>query len=285
MNGILSLALAITFSSGVAMTMKVANTGGLKLGQFLAVNYLVCSLGLLVRGAWQASSGPESPLVWSLGIFVGFMYVLALWLFDRAISVAGLALSTTLMRLSAALPTLGSLLLFAESTTVYQIAGLILAFSCLPLASRAPLHLGPSEKPVWGGIVWGLLLFTVYGVTDFAFKVQAELVPLADPDRFMATIFATALLLTFPQLFRGGRPGRRCLFWGAVLGVTNVLATHFWIRTLARLPGATAYPTLALGVIALTTLASLLVWRERLRPANYAFLALAGVAVVLINLG
>ena len=112
MNGLLALALAITFSSGVAMTMKVANASGLKLGQFLAVNYLVCSLGLLARGAWQGPAGPDSPLVWSLGIFVGFMYVLSLWLFDRAISAAGLALSTTLMRLSAALPTAGSLLLF-----------------------------------------------------------------------------------------------------------------------------------------------------------------------------
>ena len=147
------------------------------------------------------------------------------------------------------------------------------------------MRIEKAGKPVWGGIVWGLLLFAVYGVTDFIFKVQAELVPLADPDTFMATIFTTALILTFPQLFRGTRPGKGCLFWGAVLGTTNVLATHFWIRTLAHLPGATAYPTLALGVIAMTTLASLLVWRERLRPANFAFLALAGVAVVLINLG
>jgi multidrug transporter EmrE-like cation transporter len=285
MNGILSLALAITFSSGVAMTMKVANTSGLKLGQFLAVNYLVCSLGLLARGAWQTPPGPDSALVWSLGIFVGFMYVLSLWLFDRAISATGAGHSTTLMRLSAALPTVGSLLIFAEPTTVYQVVGLVLAFACLPLASKTPVRLDASGNSAWGGIVWGLLLFTVYGVTDFTFKVQAELVPSTDPDTFMATIFTTSLLLTFPQLFKGARPGMACIFWGVVLGTTNVLATHFWIRTLAQLPGATAYPTLALGVIVLTTLAGLLVWRERLRPANYAFLALAGVAVVLINLG
>jgi multidrug transporter EmrE-like cation transporter len=42
---------------------------------------------------------------------------------------------------------------------------------------------------------------------------------------------------------------------------------------------------LGLGVIALTTLASLLIWREKLRPANFAFLALASMSVFLINLG
>jgi drug/metabolite transporter (DMT)-like permease len=283
MNGIAFLALAIIFSSGVAMTMKVANTKELKLGQFLAVNYIVCILALLAWGAWQAPIR-NSTFIWSLGIFVGVMYVLSLLLFNQAITIAGLALSTTLMRLSSALPTLGSLVLFAEETNLYQILGLILAFSCLPLASKEPLRFGQAGKKVWKGMLWGMLLFTVYGMTDFTFKIQTEWEPLANPSSFMATIFGTALLLTFPQLFKGTRPTKQCLFWGAVLGITNVLTTYFWIRTLTYLPGSVAYPSLGLGVIALTTLASLLIWREKLRPANFAFLALASVSVFLINL-
>ncbi len=51
------------------------------------------------------------------------------------------------------------------------------------------------------------------------------------------------------------------------------------------MPGSVAFPTLGLGVIVVTTLASLLIWRERLRPENYTFLILASVAVFLINLG
>ena len=67
------------------MTMKVANVKNLKLGQLLAVNYLVCSLGLLAWGAWR-TIGHNSAFIWSLGIFVGVMYVLCLWLFNRAIA-------------------------------------------------------------------------------------------------------------------------------------------------------------------------------------------------------
>ena len=284
MSGIAYLASAIIFSSGVAMTMKVANTKGFKLGQFLAVNYIVCLLALLIWSAWQPPSH-NSILIWSLGIFVGFMYVLSLWLFNQSITNAGLALSTTLMRLSSALPTLGSLILFAEQTNLYQFLGLILAFICLPLASKEPLRFGQTGKEAWKGILWGLLLFAVYGMTDFTFKIQAELEPLTNPSSFMTTIFGTALLLTFPQIFKGARPNKHCILWGIVLGITNVLTTYFWIRTLAHLPGSVAYPSLGLGVIGITTLASLLIWREKLRPANYAFLALACVAVFLINLG
>jgi drug/metabolite transporter (DMT)-like permease len=284
MNGISLLALAIAFSSGVAITMKVANAKGLHLGQFLAVNYLVCSMGLLAWGAWR-TPGMNSIFIGSLGIGVGIMYVLCLWLFNRAISAGGLALSTTLMRLSAALPTLGCLMFFAEPANPYRILGILLAFCCLPLASQAPLRMDRAGKEAWKGMLWGLMLFAAYGLTDFAFKVQAELEPSADPNTFMSTIFGTALLLTLPQLFKGTRPSRPCLIWGAALGTTNLLATYFWIRTLVHLPGSVAFPTLGLGVIAVTTAASLVIWRERLRPANYAFLALAGVAVVLINAG
>lgn len=284
MNGFAFLALAVVTSSAVAMTMKVSSTRGFRLGPFLAVNYLVASLALFAGGAWWAT-GFASPLIWTLGVFVGFMYILSLWLFNRAIAAAGLALSTTLMRLSATLPTLGSLLFFAERINRLQLFGIVLAFACLPLAGKTPLRIGRFEKMPGDGMIWGFLLFAVYGVTDFAFKVQSELAPMTDPKAFMAIIFGTALLLTTPQFFKGARPGSDCLLWGFVLGVTNTLATYFWIRTLAHFPGSVAYPCLGIGVIALTTLASLWLWRERLRPSNYLFLVLAGVAIVMINLG
>ncbi len=284
MSGLAYLALSGIFSSGVAMIMKVANIKGLKLGQFLAISYLVCSFSLLAWGDWR-TPGLCSLFICSLGVFVGCMYVFSLWLFNRAIATTGLALSTTLMHLSAALPTLGSLILFSEQASFYQILGLFITFSCLPLASKKPLRFGRAGKEAWEGIIWGLLLFAVYGMTNFAFKVQAELEPLADPDGFMLTIFGTALILTFPQLFKGTIPDKSCIFWGFVLGTTNVLATYFWIQTLTHLSGAVAFPTLGLGVIAFTTLASLLIWHEKLSPANYAFLSLAVFAVLLINLG
>jgi len=284
MSGITYLALTIIFSSGVAMTMKVANTGDFKLGQVLAVNYVVCCLSLLIQGTWHIHM-LGSPVLWALGVFVGFMYVVSLWLYDRAIATTGLALSTTLMRLSAALPTLGSLLIFSEQASIFQFLGLALAFACLPLASKEPLRFGRIGKDLLTGMIWGLSLFVASGVTDFAFKLQAELEPEADPNGFMILIFGTALILTLPQLFKGARPSKQCIFWGFALGATNVLATFFKILALIHLPGSVAFPTMGLGVIAFTTLASLLIWKEKLIPANYVFLTLAALAVFLINLG
>ncbi|MEN8245009.1 MAG: EamA family transporter [Thermodesulfobacteriota bacterium] len=282
MKGIVFIALTIVFSSGVALTIKAANHQRVNLGHFLVVNYAVCTASLMVSGGWRLA-GSISPQVWLLGIFVGCMYVVCLWLFDRAITAAGLALSTTLMRLSAAIPTLGSLIFYAEQTGIVQIAGMALAFCCLPLASREPLISRQGATQALKGMSWGILLFLAYGITDFSFKILAEMEPAADPKAFMVPIFSTALLVTLPALFKKGKPDKLSLMWGALLGAVNVLTTYFWFRALAHIPGSVAFPTLGLGVIAITTLAGLTIWHEKLRAANYFFLALACISVFLIN--
>ncbi len=282
MNGIVFLALTILFSSGVALTVKAANNRRVNLWHFLVVNYAVCTGSLMASGGWR-QIGSISPQIWFVGIFVGCMYVVCLWLFDKAITTAGLALSTTLMRLSAAIPTLGSLIFYAEPTGPVQMVGMVLAFGCLPLASREPLISRHHATEALKGMIWGILLFTAYGVTDFTFKILAELDPQADPKAFMVPIFCTALFVTLPTLIKQGKPGKPSLMWGTLLGITNVLTTYFWFSALALIPGSIAFPTLGLGVIAITTLASLLIWHEKLRKANYAFLALACIAVLLIN--
>lgn len=282
MNGILFLCLTIIFSSGVALTVKAANNRQVNLWHFLVANYTVCTAVLMAAGGWR-HIGSISPQIWLLGIFVGCMYVVCLWLFDKAITAAGLALSTTLMRLSSAIPTLGSLIFYAEQTSLLQIIGIALAFFCLPLARREPLRSHPWAAEALNGLLWGILLFAAYGVTDFSFKILAELEPLADPKAFMVPIFSTALLVTLPTLVKQGKPEKPSLMWGTLLGTVNVLTTYFWFRALAHIPGSIAFPTLGLGVIAITTVASLVFWQEKLRRANYAFLALACIAVFLIN--
>ena len=283
MNGIVFLALTIIFSSGVALTIKAVNNQRVNLWHFLVVNYAVCTAVLMAGDGWRYV-GSISLQIWLLGIFVGCMYVVCLWLFDKAITAAGLALSTTLMRLSSAIPILGSLIFYAEKASLLQIIGIVLAFCSLPLASREPLFARQRAIEALRGMTWGVLLFAAYGVTDFSFKILAEMEPTADPKAFMVPIFTTALLVTLPTLLKKGKPDKPSLMWCTLLGTVNVLTTYFWFKALALIPGSVAFPTLGLGVIAITTLAGLVIWHEKLRPANYVFLALACVAVFLINI-
>ena len=154
MHGIIPLTLAIVFFSAVGLTMKAASTRYLNFGQFMAANYLVCTVSLLICGAWR-TLGEHSIFIWSLGIFVGFLYVICLWLFHQAIDAGGLTLSTTLMRLSAALPTLGSLVIFTEQASLYRMLEIFLAFILLPLASKERLEISKNGRETWKVMIWG----------------------------------------------------------------------------------------------------------------------------------
>jgi len=180
---------------------------------------------------------------------------------------------------------IGIFILFSEPTTLFQLMGIVLAFLILPLAGREPIQFDLSGKKALSGIKWGLFLFVAYGITDFMFKIQAEFIPSTEPKAFMTGIFATALVLSLPYLKKDVPSLMPCLFWGVILGLSNMLATYFWIRTLQSIPGTVAYPTLGIGVILMTTLATQMLWKEKLRLANYSFLILACIAVLLINIG
>ena len=119
MSSFFYLTLSILFSSGVALTMKAANAGKVPFWPLLGINYLVCTICLLAWGGAQTLE-QNTPLTWGLSVFIGTMFVFCLWLFNKAISAQGLALSTTLMRLSAVIPTLGSLFFFFEATNKQQ---------------------------------------------------------------------------------------------------------------------------------------------------------------------
>jgi multidrug transporter EmrE-like cation transporter len=54
------------------------------------------------------------------------------------------------------------------------------------------------------------------------------------------------------------------------------------MRALQVLPGIVVYPINGVGTIMLSAITSMLLWKERLTRSNYAFLALASVALLLI---
>ncbi len=284
MIGILFIFLAVVASSGLAMTVKTANAKGLPFGKVLATNYLVATLTPLITSGGTIS-GFDSILIPGLGVLIGSLYVLSLRLFDKAIVVMGLALPSALMRMSAILPTLGSLVFFHEQLNLYQMLGIVLAFSSLPLAGNDPIRFDRAVMFGFKGLKWGLLLFIVYGFASFIFKLHAEWTVNDDPRGFITVIFGTALVITSPHFFKKSDQTKPALVCGGILGITNILATYFLVRALACLPGFIVYPSIGVGVIALTTLAGLYIWREKLRPANYVFLCMAGLAVLMINLG
>jgi drug/metabolite transporter (DMT)-like permease len=245
-----------------------------------------------------------SPLLLGLGVVIGILFVCSYVLMVLSIRRLGVTIPISLMRLSAVLPTFGSILFFAEVPNPLQWGGIVLAFLALPLASTEWLSLSNLVEVLQNGFGWGLLLFGVFGITNFIFKIQLEVAPLHNPYHFLAVLFPVAFFVSCFMLLRyktfttqtGMEPradvttydeitpqsSQRILLAGLILGTLNVFSNYFFMRSLQQFPGIVVYPVNGIGIILLSAITSLLLWQERLSKKNYVFIVLASLALFLI---
>ena len=70
---------------------------------------------------------------------------------------------------------------------------------------------------------------------------------------------------------------------GTAMGLVNFLQLVFLLLALRELPAVVVFPLSAVLGITANVLASMVLWKERPRPAGWLGMALAAIAVVLLN--
>lgn len=281
------LVLSIMCSVSIAHLFKYAEGRTLPKFGLFAVNYAIGS-GIAFLGIFLGSDGIllqklSAPLI-ILGIVVGVLFVCSYILMILTIRKLGVTIPVSLMRLSSAvLPTFGSIIFFSELPKTLQLAGILLAFLSLPLASEERIVLTNLVQIMDNGFGWGLMLFVTYGIANFIFKIQQKIFPLENPFHFLAIIFPAAFLVSVSvAIYRKTQITKTVLGFGIVLGILNLFANYFLMKALQEFLGIVVYPINGVGTILLSALTSMILWKERLTRSNYGFIALASIALFLI---
>ena len=100
-------------------------------------------------------------------------------------------------------------------------------------------------------------------------------------DQFLLYTFLFALVLCLVLTkAKGQRIGRNELVYGFLVGVPNYYSSHFILRALERLEAVIVYPSFSVGTLLTVTVVGVLLFRERLRKAQWIALA----AILLLNI-
>jgi drug/metabolite transporter (DMT)-like permease len=127
-------------------------------------------------------------------------------------------------------------------------------------------------------------LFLIFGVNDSALKFRVEFFPESSDGVFFSILFGSALLVTvILTLLRRERYETATLLIGVPLGAVNFGTALFLSKALELLPGYVVYTLNSVGVIVLASVAGRVIWKEKLLPRNYIFLAGSIVAIVLLS--
>lgn len=293
----LALVLSTVFSAGFGLGIRAAQGLGANLAAVGAVNYLTATLVNLALALAMGSPAPGA-LGFAIGVPGGVTYATAFFAVYVLTRLRGASVTGAVMRLSTVIPVAASLVLWGERLDAWQAAGAAFAMASLPLlslrgGSPAGAARGPGTAPApqaargerrRGWLVPGL--FAINGLCLLVTRTWRETGITGRDPSFLAVVFGAAAITAWTVWALQRRPiGWLDVACGAAVGASNALSNFFTVKALYALPGTVVYPFYSAVGLVITIAVSRLAWRERFGRLGTAGIALAAIAVVLVNLG
>jgi drug/metabolite transporter (DMT)-like permease len=274
--------LAILTITGINVLMRYTTVRSRTVWGVMALNYLT---GAIVSVVLYLSGGspPPGQTTIILAFAAGLLYIGGMSLNMKTMSLRGASITASVVQLSVLIPIGLSMLLYGEQLRVSQIAGICLAVVSLPLlASRPGIDL---RKLDGEAIPYMLATLVVIGFAQFTSKVFISSGLGMERDGFFAVIFTFASLITIPIALKHRKEITRSdIPLGLGVGAFNILGNMFILEALKTLPGAVVFPLNGSGALVLITVASMVLFKEKVSRLNALGMLVTLVAVVLINI-
>ncbi len=284
------LLISIMCSSGIYVIFKYFDRFGIDTFQAIVINYYVAAafgfwylggidLGALLSQGW---------LWWALGIgllFISLFYLMALTSQQLGVTVASIASKMSLLIPVVILISIDP----DEGMPASKLIGVGIGVLAVILAS-----MGGSVRKSEQSLAWLLpaVLFLGSGGLDFllAMVQKQYLSDSVSYKQFVPIPFAVAGLsgtLIWPFTVR---KAKKALKWrnaiaGLVLGLVNYGSIYFVLRVIGSgvMDRSSAIPANNIGVVLLSALLGVLLFRERLSAKNVAGVLLAVVSIALLT--
>ena len=257
----------------------------------IVINYPVCVItGSLYTGPSYVVNQIEPGAPWFIfSALLAIVFVTTFFLMARTTQLRGVAVATVASKMSLAIPVVFSLFVFKIATSqldTLNYLGIVLAFLAIWLVSkpqdtaeRTPLSLKTLGLP--------LILFFMGGVIDTTLNyANHHYISDAIEPVFPITTFGFAFILGFAYCLVKKIPFRKKdIIAGIILGIPNYFSIYLQIKALSAFDnnGALVYPSLNIGIIIGSTLAAVLLFKEKLSRINQIGVALAVIVIFLLS--
>lgn len=212
--------------------------------------------------------------IW-FGVLTGFLFLTNFVIYQRCIAINGLSLSVGTMRVAVIIPTLLAVLWFSDKMHFANLLGVIVIISAF---------ISITDKKSLRNLYWLVFLFLISGVTESTLKVYYELGS-ANYNPFLIMIFASAGMFTLLWIsLSHSNLNLKSLYFGFALGIPNQLSSLFFLKGLKSVPATVAYPFYASGIVFISIISDILIWRKFFTVKQRLALGLLVCGVILINL-
>ncbi len=265
--------------------------------QAIVINYFVCVVtGSLFIGDISFVNDIKLENDWvKVGLGMGVIFITTFYMMAVTTQRVSISAASLASKLSLVMPVTFSLwVLQLENVSpmdYLNYIGLILVF--LAIFSTSVKKKDSSSKSKKGILTLLLptLVFLFSGIIDILFNyANAQLIPPEKTAAFSVFLFFSSgvvgvIILLFTILINKEKFELKSIVGGIALGIPNYFSIYFLLKALNHFNnnGAFLYPIFNMGVIILSTLVGVLLFKEKLSTLNKIGVALAVLAILLIS--
>lgn len=282
------LLLSILSSTVIFVIFRLFKKFEINTLQAIIVNYFIaCAVGYF--GFIEDKDFTKVPQEgWFIGtLILGFLFITVFNLAAITTQRSGLSVVAVASKMSVAIPVFCGIFLYNESTGFTKLMGIGLALVAVYLTSIKTdkgLNIQPKN------LIFPLLVFFGSGIIDTSIKyLEATYVSKTDVGLFSSAIFASAGMIGIFILIFQGITGKlkfnfKNIIGGIVLGIPNYFSIYFLVMALRSngFDSSTIFTLNNVAIVAFSTLAGILLFRERLIRQNWIGLALAVISIILV---
>jgi len=288
------LLLSIISSTSLFVIFKYLDKYGIKNFDVIIINYIVAS----ILGFSISRYNPEIFPLWDnpwfpYSVVIGILFVVGFVLIGRSSQKVGIAITTVASKMSVIIPITFSLLYDPyDHITNLKLGGIVLALFAVffTVYRKRKIDFDPRD------LYLPVTLFLGMGLIDSIIKLaQFKHIDNGASTLFSAVLFSIAALTgIITNLIRGNsfrtltKPAT--LMWGTLLGLGNYGSIYFLILALnQKLPtgipidGSVVFGINNIGIVGLSVLLGLVVFREKLTWLNWMGIVMSFVAIYILS--
>ena len=282
------LLFSICISSFLFVIFKLFDVLKINTFQAIVVNYLTAAiLGFyLSNNSVSFQQIPSQP--WFLGAFLlGIMFILVFNIMALTSQKNGLSVASVSSKMSVVIAIIFGVWYYEESIGLVKLIGILLALVAVYLTSiKEKNEIVKKNKD----FLFPVLLFFGSGAIDTSLKyVETSFVAEGGVPLFSATIFGCAFVLGVIVLLYQKVKGIlsfefKSILGGVLLGVPNYFSIVYLLKALSTegMESSTAFTLNNVGIVILSTLFGLFIFKEKLVSKNWFGIIIAIVSIILI---
>ena len=282
------LLISICISSFLFVIFKLFDVLKVNTFQSIVVNYFVAAvLGFyLSNNSVSFQEIPNQP--WFIGAFLlGIMFILVFNVMALTSQKNGLSVASVSSKMSVVIAIVFGVWYYEESLGFIKLLGILLALIAVYLTSVKEKK-ETTVKQV--SLLFPILLFFGSGAIDTSLKfIETRFVEEGGVPLFSATIFGCAFILgmiiLLYQIIRGAfRLEFKNILGGILLGVPNYFSIVYLLKALSTdgMESSTAFTLNNVGIVILSTLFGLFIFKEKLIWKNWLGIVIAIVSILLV---